>query len=52
MDMPSRYLYWSQRGSISRIKTDGTGLEAFVDKGIGRRGIVGLTVDWIASEFL
>ena len=53
--MAGGHIYWCDApspmspGGIHRIMADGTGLEHVVKDGIGVRGILGLTIDWIAG---
>ncbi|XP_041374759.1 low-density lipoprotein receptor-related protein 2-like [Gigantopelta aegis] len=39
-----------QLGGISRIKPDGTGFEEIITYGIGKNGIHGVAIDWIAEN--
>ncbi|XP_071103874.1 low-density lipoprotein receptor-related protein 2-like [Haliotis cracherodii] len=57
--MAGKFIYWadaappgksSKRGGVRRIKTDGSGMEDVINSGIGRGGIHGVSVDWIAQN--
>ena len=55
--MDQRQIYWcdydSQRkggGGIAQIKPRGNRYKTILDSGIGRDGIRGLTVDWLAGQ--
>ncbi|XP_036394518.1 low-density lipoprotein receptor-related protein 2 [Megalops cyprinoides] len=56
LHVPSGFLYWTDRSTytyyrgIYRAKTDGSRYSAIVTTGIGRDGIQGLAVDWIAGN--
>ena len=36
-------------GGVHRIKPDGSGYQSIIVSGIGKRGITGFTLDWIAG---
>ena len=55
-DYAHGYIYWSNaartRGAtvgIHRIKPDGSGLAGVVTDGIGRNGVAGFAIDWLAG---
>lgn len=54
--MASGFIYWCDFSStvaiqngVRRIKPDGSGLRSIVTSGIGRNGIRGIAVDWVAG---
>ncbi len=57
--MAGSYIYWADSssikkgtslGGIRRIKPDGTEMNNIISTGIGRNGIHGVAVDWIAGN--
>uniref|UniRef100_A0A3B4FEE2 Low-density lipoprotein receptor-related protein 2 n=1 Tax=Pundamilia nyererei TaxID=303518 RepID=A0A3B4FEE2_9CICH len=55
--MASGFIYWCDFSStvaiqngVRRIKPDGSGLRSIVTSGIGRNGIRGIAVDWVAGN--
>ena len=54
--MRNNSIYWcgknsSSGGGIYRVHPDGSGFTDVVSTGIGRRGIRGIAVDWVASKY-
>ena len=54
--MRNNSIYWCGRntssgGGIYRTHPDGSGLTNIVSTGVGRRGIRGIAVDWVAREY-
>ena len=54
--MRNNSIYWSGRngssgGGIYRTHPDGSGFTSVVSTGIGRRGIRGIAIDWVAREY-
>lgn len=54
--MASGFIYWcdfsstvAAQNGVRRIKPDGSGLRSLVTSGIGRNGIRGIAVDWVAG---
>ena len=54
--MKNNSIYWCGKnstsgGGIYRVHPDGSGFTDVVSTGIGRRGIRGIAVDWVASKY-
>lgn len=55
LHIESGFVYWTDNSTsiaykgIFRARTDGGSYSSVVNSGIGRRGIQGLAVDWIAG---
>uniref|UniRef100_A0A7N8XVY7 Low-density lipoprotein receptor-related protein 2 n=1 Tax=Mastacembelus armatus TaxID=205130 RepID=A0A7N8XVY7_9TELE len=56
LHIESGFVYWTDNTSstsyrgIFRAKTDGGGYNSVISSGVGKRGIQGFTVDWIAGN--
>lgn len=55
--MPSGFIYWcdfsstvSSQNAIRKIKPDGSYFRNVVTNGIGRNGIRGIAIDWVAGK--
>ncbi|XP_069081387.1 low-density lipoprotein receptor-related protein 2 [Pleurodeles waltl] len=55
--MPSGFIYWcdfssstAAQNGIRRIKPDGSSFRTIVGSGIGRNGIRGIAIDWVAGN--
>ncbi|XP_029461540.1 low-density lipoprotein receptor-related protein 2 isoform X2 [Rhinatrema bivittatum] len=55
--MPSGYIYWCDFSStvaiqngIRRVKPDGSSFRTVIASGIGRNGIRGIAIDWVAGN--
>lgn len=55
--MPSGFIYWcdfsstvSSQNAIRKIKPDGSYFRNVITNGIGRNGIRGIAIDWVAGK--
>ena len=55
LHIESGFIFWTDNASstsyrgIYKAKTDGGGYSSVINSGVGRRGIQGLAIDWIAG---
>ncbi|XP_044525030.1 low-density lipoprotein receptor-related protein 2 [Gracilinanus agilis] len=55
--MPSGFIYWcdfsstvSSQNAIRRVKPDGSSFRNIITNGIGRNGVRGIAIDWVAGN--